>query len=179
PLLRSKPDTVIYERASIAGCANWYIALRQDRPPFNDVRLRRALSLAIDRQAIGQAVYEGKAESRAPPPWREIFDSPPADLGPYYRYDPAEARRLLAETGNANGLEIEFAYSPYTPNVETTVLLLQQQLKPAGISLKLQSLPYNTYSEQYFGGKCEAAIWGGVNIFPPDATALAAATLLP
>ncbi len=80
--------------------------------PIADVRVRQALSLAIDRDEIRNSFFYGKAGPPAPPMISVItrdFD------GPYwmdyaakaYRYDPEEARRLLKEAGYANGFNIE------------------------------------------------------------------------
>ena len=82
------------------------IYMRTDKPPFNDVRVRRAISHAIDRQAIIEAVFlRGEptpAIGRGLSEWSPRIDQ----LGPgaqYYRHDPKEARRLLAEAGFPNG----------------------------------------------------------------------------
>src|SRR5215470_13324191 len=78
------------------------IYMRTDQAPFNDVRVRRAISQAIDRQAIIEAAYlRGEA---TPAIGRGLTEwSLPVDqLGvgaQYYQYNPKEAKRLLAEAG--------------------------------------------------------------------------------
>src|SRR5262245_30097070 len=84
------------------------IYMRTDQAPFNDVRVRRAISHAIDRQELIDAVW-GRGEStpavaRGLVEWSLSVDQ----LGPgakYYQYNPKEARRLLAEAGYAHGFK--------------------------------------------------------------------------
>ena len=84
------------------------IYLCTDMPPFNDVRVRRAISMAIDRQGIIDGVYiRGEptpAIARGATEWSLPIDQ----LGEgarHYQYDPKEARRLLAEAGFAKGFK--------------------------------------------------------------------------
>src|SRR5919109_1500372 len=76
------------------------ITMRTDMPPFNDVRVRRAISHAIDRQALIEAVWVRGAPSPAVARGLVEWTLPIDQLGAgakYYEYDPQEARRLLAE----------------------------------------------------------------------------------
>jgi len=92
------------------------LAMRTDRPPFNDVRVRRALSLAIDRKKWVAQYPDGQGlEDPGPVPaaLRE-WKLSPRDLGEGARYlapDPALARKLLAEAGFPAGLRVKCAYS--------------------------------------------------------------------
>jgi hypothetical protein len=84
------------------------IYMRTDQPPFNDVRVRRAISHAIDRQALIEAVW-GRGEP-TPAVSRGLVEwsLPIEQLGPgakYYQYDPKEAKRLLAEAGYPKGFK--------------------------------------------------------------------------
>ena len=82
-----------------------YLALRNDRPPFSDRRVRRALSLALDRQAWVEASRLGLGEVRG-----QLVDPHVVGFDPTLpppRRDLAAARRLLAEAGHAAGLEVD------------------------------------------------------------------------
>src|SRR6266700_426567 len=87
---------------------SYRISMRTDQPPFNDVRVRRAISQAIDRQALIEAVWvRGEPTAAVPrglPEWSLPVDQCGAGAK-YYQYDPKEARRLLAEAGFLNGFK--------------------------------------------------------------------------
>jgi len=86
-----------------------HISMRTDKAPFSDVRVRRAMSLAINRPAIIDAVYEGAGVLNPPVPAALKEWSVPMDqLGEgaqYYKFDLARARKLLAEAGYPNGFQ--------------------------------------------------------------------------
>ena len=99
------------------------LALAQDRPPFNDLRVRRALSMAIDRQKQVDTVYEGHGILTAGVPWIYYQDARPTakDLGPWWQYRPADAKKLLAEAGHPNGFETTLFYYEYFPQMTSQV----------------------------------------------------------
>jgi len=149
------------------------IYMRTDQPPFNDVRVRRAISHAIDRQAIIEAVYiRGEptpAISRGVPAW----SLPIEQLGEgakYYRYDPKEAKRLLAEAGFAKGLKTSLhATSGYGPDQVDAVQLVQRYLKEGGIEAELKLQEYGAYMATTFAGKFEGLAMGPFAItWEPD-----------
>src|SRR5262249_18292626 len=86
------------------------IYMRTDKPPFNAVRVRRAISHAIHRQAIIDAIYltgePTPAIGRGLPEWSPRIDQLGAGAR-YYRHDPKEARRLLTEAGFPQGLKTQ------------------------------------------------------------------------
>src|SRR2546430_8663851 len=107
--------------------------MRTDLLLFNDVRVRRAISMAIDRQGIIEAVYiRGEptpAIARGATEWSLPIDQ----LGEgarYYQYDPKEARRLLAEAGFAKGFKAPISTTNgHGPDLPDTVQLVQRYLK--------------------------------------------------
>jgi ABC-type transport system substrate-binding protein len=81
--------------------------MRTDRPPFNDVRVRQAMSLAIDRKGIVEATMEGGGVWNGPVPaafkdWTLPVDKL-GDGARWYQYNPAEAKQMLAAAGHSNG----------------------------------------------------------------------------
>src|SRR2546425_3230053 len=94
-----------------------HISVRTDPKPFSDVRVRQAMSLAIDRKAIIEAVFEGVGAMNPAVPaalreWSIPFDK----LGEgarYYKHDPAEAKRLLAAAGYPNGFPGTMCFTTY------------------------------------------------------------------
>ena len=139
------------------------LALAQDRPPFNDLRVRRALSMAIDRQKQLDTVFEGHGIVTAGVPWIYYQDAKPSarDLGPWWQYRPAEAKKLLAEAGHPNGFEATLFYYEYFPQMSSQVQLVQQDLKKnLNITVKISKLDYTTYYGRYVEGKWDGMAWG-------------------
>jgi len=139
------------------------LALAQDRPPFNDLRVRRALSMAIDRQKMVDTVFEGHGIVTAGVPWIYYQDRMPtaADLSPWWQYKPAEAKKLLAEAGHPNGFETTLFYYEYFPQMTSQVQLVQQDLKKnLNVNVKITKLDYTTYYGRYVDGKWEGMAWG-------------------
>jgi len=82
------------------------IALRLDKEPWSDVRLRRAMSLAIDRTSIVES-YGGLAQPAYSQDWSYFGHEKPwtiSQLGPYMKFDPAQAKQLMSAAGFPNGL---------------------------------------------------------------------------
>ena len=152
------------------------IYMRTDKPPFNDVRVRRAISHAIDRRAIIEAVFlRGEptpAIGRGLSEWSPRIDQ----LGPgaqYYRHDPKEARRLLAEAGFPHGLKTQLTGTPgYGIDVVDVLQLAQRQLKEGGIEAELKLQEYGAYMSTTFLGKYEGMGLGPFSIAWEPHTAL-------
>jgi peptide/nickel transport system substrate-binding protein len=139
------------------------LALAPDRPPFNDVRVRRALSMAIDRQKQVDTVYEGHGIVTSGVPWIYYQDAKPTakDLGPWWQYRPAEAKKLLAEAGHPNGFETTLFYYEYFPQMSSQVQLVQQDLKKnLNVNVKISKLDYTSYYGRYVEGKWDGMAWG-------------------
>ena len=139
------------------------VALAQDRPPFNDVRVRRAISMAIDRQKQVDTVYEGHGIIGWGVPYIYYQDKPPTakDLGPWWQYRPAEAKKLLAEAGHPNGFTTTLFYYEYFPQMTSQVQLVQSDLKKnLNIDVKITKLDYTTYYGRYVEGKWDGLSWG-------------------
>src|SRR5438128_4797582 len=135
------------------------IYLRTDQPPFSDVRVRRAISHALDRQAIIEAVYVRGEPTSAIGRGLTEWSLPVDQLGEgaqYYRHDPKEARRLLAEAGFPHGLKTQLTVSPgYGNDLLDAAQLVQRQLKESGIDAELKLQEYGAYISTTFLGKYE------------------------
>ena len=135
------------------------VYMRTDQPPFNDVRVRRAISHAIDRQAIIDAVFlKGEptpAISRGVPAWSPRLDELGAGAK-YYQHDPQEARRLLAEAGFPKGFKTQLTTTNGfgASHIDATQLV-QAHLKEVGIEAELKLQEFGAYMATTFVGKFE------------------------
>lgn len=92
-----------FQIQDIAGLAVQFYGFNRSRPPFDDVRIRKAFSMAIDRQYLVDSVLNGLAIAAARGVVAPGFPDYPYDLVPQQRYDPEAARKLLAQAGHPNG----------------------------------------------------------------------------
>ena len=107
--------------------------VNSSRPPLDDVNVRRALALAIDRQAIvdGALLGQGKPTSYIPEAYAW---APTLDEQPYSGRDVEEAQRLLAEAGYPDGIDLELMHlAGYGTYLDLFVEILADQLADAGI----------------------------------------------
>ena len=158
---KTNPSSVIQEIKNTL--APFGLALAQDRAPFNDLRVRRAISMAIDRQKQVDTVFEGHGMLGWGVPYIYYQDKPPtaAQLGPWWQFRPAEAKRLLAEAGHPNGFETTLFYYEYYPQMTSQVQLVQQDLKKhLNINVKITKLDYTTYYGRYVDGQWDGMAWG-------------------
>jgi len=149
------------------------IYMRTDQPPFNDVRVRRAISHALDRQGIINAVALRGEPTPAIPRGLVEWSLPIDQLGPgakYYQHDPQEARRLLAEAGFPNGLKAPLnTTGGYGRDVLDAVQLVQQSLKAVGIEVELKLQEFGAYAATTRVGKFEGLAYAPFTIaWEPD-----------
>ena len=125
-------------------------------PKYQDVRVRRALSLAMDRQEILDIVYDGLGKALNTIPWPFLFDEEATIesglAGNWLRYDPDEAMKLLQAAG-AEGLEIVNSYYAYTKGFEQHTEVLQAQLQKAGIKMSGGKVDYTEFNSQWVPSK--------------------------
>ena len=142
-----------------------HIYMRTDKPPFSDIRVRRAMSLAIDRKGIIDSVYEGGASINPPVPAALRDWSVPMDQlgegGRWYKYDLAQAKKLMAETGFPNGFAATMEFTTYGSQIliDMTQLVLKG-LKDIGIDAKLNTKEYGAYIATTFYGKFDSMAFG-------------------
>jgi peptide/nickel transport system substrate-binding protein len=117
-----------------------------DQKPFNDVRVRQALALCVDRPAMVDLVAEGYGTPGN--------DSP---LNPAYRFyselplkkpDIAKAKTLLAEAGYPKGLTATMIASDRPATRTQLAVALREMAKPAGFTIDVQTMPHATYLDQ-------------------------------
>lgn len=117
---------------------------------LGDVRVRRALNYAVDRQGIADGIMRGSATPGSAPRTPDGFDP---ELANYYPYDPDKARSLLAEAGYADGFELELLDSAFAPPDGDIAQAIAKNFEEIGIKVKVTSTSdVNEYIEKATSG---------------------------
>jgi peptide/nickel transport system substrate-binding protein len=139
----SEPDAVIRRQM---GTFQGHVVINQAVRPFDDLRVRRAVQLAFDRDGMATALgTQGYKLSGPVPPvlFGGLSPEESAELAPY---DPDEAKALLAAAGYPDGFEITLTTTDgYGPAIVNAAQWLQQDLKKVGIDATLRVLDYSTW----------------------------------
>ena len=119
-----------------------YLAFNETRKPFQDVHVRRAISLAVDRAALVKAVLfgNGKPANSVFPPQVPFYQAATQGL----QYNLAQAKQEMAKSSVPNGFSTTILVSSGFSDSLTIATILQSELKPLGINLKIQQLDPNT-----------------------------------
>lgn len=131
------------------------LALNNRVPPFDDIRVRRALNHAIDRAAVIQQVLEGRGDpigSHYSP-----TESGYVHLADSYPYDPARARALLAEAGIQERLRLTLTLPP-TPYARDGGKVIVQQLAAVGIDTDIELVSWHEWLEGAFRGQFQMTL---------------------
>lgn len=143
-----------------ANTTGW-INMMTDREPWDDVRVRKALALAIDQQAIIDSLYGGMGEvaSQFLPPALWGHNEDIEDFG----YDPEEARRLLDEAGVEEGFTFDFWYMPnprmYFQVPEDIAEAIASYWAEVGLNPQLKTEDWSTYLDDRNAGMFD--VWMG------------------
>jgi peptide/nickel transport system substrate-binding protein len=154
-----------------APAASNYLYMRLDQPPFDDTRVRQALSLAIDREALIRTLGHGSGEADLPvPAFLRDWALPLAQLGDtasLYARDLQRAKQLLTAAGHADGLSTTLTYTPqYGAAFMQAAAIVQRSLAEAGVAAAPRQLDYAAYLTTAFRGDFEGLAYAPRSLYP-------------
>jgi peptide/nickel transport system substrate-binding protein len=117
--------------------------LRVDRPPLDSPLVRRAIALSLDRPALVQGLYDGRADVGNDHAFAPVYPTHP-DTPAQRRQDHAEAQRLLEQAGHPRGIALPLTIEQFE-DVPQYGIFAKEMCRPAGIDVKLEILPQAEY----------------------------------
>ncbi len=149
-----------------------YLAYNTTKKPFDDVRVRKAMNMAMNKKAIVEAVFlsSGVPATNPIPPTMWSYNNAVKDDP----YDPEAAKKLLAEAGFPNGFETDLwampVQRPYNPNAKRIAELMQADLAKVGIKAEIKSFEWGEYRKRAQAGEHQTAQlgWTGDNGDPDN-----------
>ncbi len=143
----SKDPRFTYVTSKTAGIPD-FLAMNTTKAPFNDVKVRQAFALAVDRSEIKKVAYlgtgeDGLEEVPTGSAWyddQNVFASKP---------DIAKAKSLLADAGYANGLKVEYLGLSQYPELLKTGQVLREQLKKIGVDMTIKAVEVSVWYNQF------------------------------
>ena len=150
-LKKTNPEIIVQALPGWAESAG----LRLDFEPFKDIRVRKAMQMAIDLKAINDNLYGGLGDptpagqlGKAVVGYRYPYEEWPQWLRDEYAYNPKKAKQLLVEAGYPDGFEVTYdftsVHNPYTGNPELAQVLAAYWSQ-IGVKTKLNPLDHATY----------------------------------
>jgi len=167
--IRKDPNMQVLEQP---GLNVGYLAYNTEKKPFNDVRVRKAINMAIDKKAIIDGVYltTGVAAKNPIPPTMWSYNDAIKDDP----FDPAAAKKLLAEAGYPDGFSTDLwampVQRPYNPNAKRIAELMQADLAKIGVKAEIKSFEWGEYRKRMQNGEHQMGMlgWTGDNGDPDN-----------
>lgn len=132
------------------------LAMNNSNPKFTDPRVRRAISMAVNRDTLLQLIYEGFGTKAHAIPWTYLFSKEPTaetgELGKWAKYSPTEAKALLAAAG-VSDLTFNNMFYNYTLAYEKLAEVLVPMFRESGITMTGGKVDYTTFNSQWTGRK--------------------------
>jgi len=167
--LKDNPDVTVMEQE---GLNVGYLAYNTKVAPFDNAKVRKALNMAINKQAILDAVFQGAgqaAKNPIPPTMWSYNDSIEDDP-----YDPEAAKAMLAEAG-VSDLSMKVwampVQRPYNPNARRMAEVIQEDFSKIGVTVEIVSYEWGEYLERSKAEDRDGAVllgWTGDNGDPDN-----------
>lgn len=158
-VVREREDLTLEEKPGL-NVGFW--AFNSSKPPFDNPKVRRALSLAIDKNTLLETVYFDSATSARGllPESSWAYQSDLVDS----TYNPVMARRLLIESGIDDGFSMDIWAMPveraYNPNARKMAVLIQRYLSEVGVTANIVSFEWSTFRQRLTQGSHDSVLIG-------------------
>ncbi|HET7795985.1 MAG TPA: ABC transporter substrate-binding protein [Rhizobacter sp.] len=157
---------------SLPGLNVGYLSLNVTHKPFDNLQVRQAINMAINKKSLVEAVYQGAGTAAVNPipPTMWSYNKAVKD----YEYDPEKARALLAKAGFPNGFETKLwalpVQRPYNPNGQQAAELIQADLAKIGIKTQIVKYEWAEYLKRAKAGESDIGMfgWNGDNGDPDN-----------
>jgi len=163
--LKSNPRLRVQQ---VQGLRPIFLVLSPAYKPLDNLKVRRAITHAIDRERIIKHILEGNAFPLSGLLSPQVFGYEPGAKA--FPYDPDKAKQLLSEAGFANGFEIDY-YSPTGryPKDREVALVIVEQLARVGIKANLKTPEWAIFNTDYKNGKYPIYLTGRGSLTDADA----------
>lgn len=149
-----------------------YLSFNTEKKPLDNAKVRQALTMAVNKQAIIDAVYQGagQAAKNLIPPTMWGYNDEIKD----YAYDPEKAKALLKEAGMADGFSIDLwampVQRPYNPNARRMAEMVQADWAKIGVKAKIVTYEWGEYLKRAKAGEHQTVMmgWTGDNGDPDN-----------
>jgi peptide/nickel transport system substrate-binding protein len=158
------------------GSVGQFVALRVDREPFDDVRVRRALNMAVDKREIVEHFYGGHAELFGYPMhpdfagYFQTLDEMPESVRELFVYDPVKAKRLLAEAGYPDGFRFTVQLNAVEQTHADLLPLIAGYLAKVGVTVDIEPMEYAAFLSAMTTKTHAAGYLSGTGVVNPTTT---------
>jgi dipeptide transport system substrate-binding protein len=169
PAMKKDKDVTLLEKP---GLNVGYVSFNVEKKPLDDVKVRQALTMAVNKKAIIDAVYQGagQAAKNLIPPTMWSYNNDIAD----YPYDPAKAKELLKQAGLPDGFSIDLwampVQRPYNPNARRMAEMIQADWAKIGVKANIVTYEWGEYLKRAKNGEHQSVMmgWTGDNGDPDN-----------
>ena len=173
-LQQTNPELEYLEVAGSGGNA-WGFSMRVDREPFDDIRVRQAMAMAVNTTEIAEDYYGGNAEeypyAKLSLPWPKQYIKPidwfTPEVQATFGYDPEAAKQLLAEAGYADGFKTDMPISAVM-DLELYELAVSY-LAAVGIDVDIRVMEHGVYKDIEYAAEYDGMFsqYDPMSVLPP------------